>query len=86
MLMDKLITKWFRRWARKTDLSNSTLNEALVNLEKGLSVADLGKNLYKVRVKREGQGKSSGYRTIVVYREKKRAIFCMGLRRMRKTT
>jgi len=78
MLMDKLITKWFRRWARKTDLSNSTLNEALVNLEKGLSVADLGKNLYKVRVKREGQGKSSGYRTIVVYREKKRAIFLYG--------
>lgn len=78
MLMDKLITKWFRRWARKTNLSNSTLNEALVNLEKGLSVADLGKNLYKVRVKREGQGKSSGYRTIVVYREKKRAIFLYG--------
>ena len=78
MLMDKLITKWFRRWARKTDLSNSTLNEALVNLEKGLSVADLGKNLYKVRVKREGQGKSSAYRTIVVYREKKRAIFLYG--------
>jgi hypothetical protein len=76
--MDKLVTKWFLRWARKTDLSNSTLNEALVNLDKGLSAADLGKNLYKVRVKREGQGKSSGYRTIVVYREKKRAIFLYG--------
>ena len=49
-----------------------------MNLEKGLSVADLGKNLYKVRVKREGHGKSSGYRTIVVYREKKRAIFLYG--------
>ncbi len=62
----------------KTDLSSIALNEALVNLENGLSVADLGKNLYKVRVKREGQGKSSGYRTIVVYREKKRAIFLYG--------
>lgn len=76
--MNKLETKWFRRWARKTDLSNSSLNEALVNLEKGLSVADLGKHLYKVRVKRDGQGKSFGYRTIVVYREKKRAIFLYG--------
>ena len=76
--MDKLTTKWFRRWARKNDLSNSKLKEALVNLEKGLSAADLGKNLYKVRVKREGQGKSSGYRTIVMYREKKRAIFLYG--------
>jgi len=77
-LMDKLVTKWFLRWARKTDLSNSTLNEALVNLDKGLSAADLGKNLYKVRVKREDQGKSSGYRTIVVYRKRKRAIFLYG--------
>jgi hypothetical protein len=76
--MDKLVTKWFLRWVRKTDLSSIALNEALVNLENGLSVADLGKNLYKVRVKREGQGKSSGYRTIVVYREKKRAIFLYG--------
>ena len=76
--MDKLVTKWFMRWARRTDLSNVALKEALVNLEKGLSAADLGKSLYKVRVKREGQGKSSGYRTIVVYREKKRAIFLYG--------
>ncbi len=76
--MDKLVTKWFLRWVRKTDLSSTALNEALVNLENGLSVADLGKNLYKVRVKREGPGKSSGYRTIVVYREKKRAIFLYG--------
>ena len=76
--MDELVTKWFMRWARRTDLSSIALNEALVNLENGLSVADLGKNLYKVRVKREGQGKSSGYRTIVVYREKNRAIFLYG--------
>ena len=53
-------------------------NDSLVDLENGLSVADLGKNLFKVRVKREGQGKSSGYRTIVVYRERKRAIFLYG--------
>jgi hypothetical protein len=76
--MDKLVTKWFMRWARRTDLSDVALKEALVNLEKGLSAADLGKSLYKVRVKREGQGKRSGYRTIVVYREKKRAIFLYG--------
>jgi hypothetical protein len=29
-------------------------------------------------VKREGQGKSSGYRTIVVFRKGKRAIFLYG--------
>ena len=52
--------------------------ESLVHLENGLSVADLGKNLFKVRVKREGQGKSSGYRTIVVYKKMQRAVFLYG--------
>lgn len=76
--MDKLVTKWFRKWAKKACLSNASLLRILVDLENGLSVADLGKNLYKVRMKRDGQGKSSGYRTIVVFRKEKRAIFLYG--------
>jgi len=76
--MDKLVTKWFSKWSRKAGLTNSAILEALVDLENGLSVADLGKNLFKVRVKREGQGKSSGYRTIVVFRKEKIAIFLYG--------
>jgi hypothetical protein len=76
--MDKLVTKWFSKWSRKAGLTNSAILESLVDLENGLSVADLGKNLFKVRVKREGHGKSSGYRTIVVFRKEKRAIFLYG--------
>ena len=76
--MNKLVTKCFRKWARKAELSNDSLLESLVHLENGLSVADLGKNLFKVRVKREGQGKSSGYRTIVVYKKMQRAVFLYG--------
>jgi hypothetical protein len=53
-------------------------SESIVDLENGLSVADLGKNLYKVRVKREGQGKSSGYKTIAVFKKKKRVVFLYG--------
>ena len=52
--------------------------EAITNLENSLSVADLGGNLYKVRVKRAGKGKSSGFRTIVVYKKEDRAIFLYG--------
>jgi len=76
--MDKLVTKWFSKWSRKAGLTNSAILEALVDLENGLSIADLGKNLFKVRVKREGQGKSSGYRTIVVFRKEKIAVFLYG--------
>lgn len=39
---------------------------------------DLGSNLFKIRMKREGQGKSSGYRTIVVYRKGMRVVFLYG--------
>lgn len=76
--MRKLCTKWFMRWARKANLSELHLLEAIDNLEKGLSVAELGGNLFKIRVKRAGKGKSSGFRTIVVYKKEEKAIFIYG--------
>jgi len=38
----------------------------------------MGNHLFKVRVKREHNGKSSGYRTIIVYQKNDRAIFLYG--------
>ena len=76
--MKKLCTKWFKKWARKSNLNDENLLEAIENLENGLSVADLGGNIYKVRVQRQGKGKSSGFRTIVVYRIEEKAIFLYG--------
>jgi len=76
--MKKLCTKWFKKWAKKMNLENHHLTEAVNNLEKGLSVADLGSNLFKIRVKRAGQGKSSGFRTIIAYRKEDKAIFLYG--------
>lgn len=52
--------------------------DAIKNLETGLSTADLGNYLYKVRIKRAHSGKSSGFRTIIVYKEKDGAIFLYG--------
>lgn len=76
--MKKLCTKWFKKWARKSNLSDENLLESIENLEKGLSAADLGGNIYKVRVQRPGKGKSSGFRTIVVYKVEEKAIFLYG--------
>ena len=76
--MKRLCTKWFKKWAKKVKLSNDHLIEAIDNLEKGLSVADLGSNLFKIRVKRAGQGKSSGFRTIIAYKKDDKAIFIYG--------
>jgi len=76
--MRKLCTKWFRKWFMKANLSHKDLLEAIGNLEKNLSVAELGGNLYKIRIKRSGRGKSSGFRTIVVYKKEEKAIFLYG--------
>ncbi len=76
--MKKLKTKWFNKWAKKNKLSSSSLCEAIQNVEDELSVADLGANLFKVRVAREGSGKSGGFRTLLVYRENDRAVFLYG--------
>ncbi len=76
--MIKLSTKWFFKWSKKVKLSNKVLLNAVNNIEAGLSVAKLGNHLYKVRIKREHSGKSSGFRTIIVYKEKDRAVFLYG--------
>ena len=76
--MEKLTTKWFKKWAKKSKLKDKDLLETIENLKDGLSTADLGSNLFKVRVKRENSGKSSGFRTIVVYKENERAVFLYG--------
>lgn len=76
--MKKLCTKWFKKWAKKMNLANLNLVEAVENLEKGLSVANLGSNLFKIRVSRAGQGKSSGFRTIIACKKEDKAIFLYG--------
>ena len=73
------------KWARKASLSDLNLLEAIDNLEKGLSVAELGGNLFKIRVKRAGKGKSSGFRTIVVYKNNEKAIFLYGFGKSEKS-
>ncbi|MBT3387651.1 MAG: type II toxin-antitoxin system RelE/ParE family toxin [Desulfobacula sp.] len=82
--MKKICTKWFRKWAKKVKLNNNNLLEAIKNLERGASVADLGGNLYKVRVSRAGGGKSSGFRTIIVYKKETRVIFLYGFEKSEK--
>ena len=76
--MKRLATKWFRKWSSKVRLSNNNLIDAISDLETGKSSVVLGIRLYKVRVKREHSGKSSGYRTIIVFKEDDRAIFLYG--------
>ena len=68
----------FDKFALDERITDQSLNEAIKRAESGLVDADLGGGLIKQRVARQGQGKSGGYRMIVGYRVKNRAVFLYG--------
>ena len=76
--MVKLKTKWFNKWSKKNRIGDEKLLIALGNISNNLGTSDLGGNLYKVRLPKTGQGKSGGFRTIVIYKEADIAIFVYG--------
>ena len=76
--MKKLKTKWFSKWAKKQKISDAKLLRAIEDMQNNLSSVNLGGGLFKVRVASENGGKSSAYRTIVVYREDDRAVMVYG--------
>lgn len=71
-------TKWMTRYSRREGIADVDLLEAIRRAEQGLIDADLGGGLIKQRVARKGQGRSGGYRMIVVYRAGDRAVFIYG--------
>ncbi len=54
------------------------LIDVITRAEEGLIDADLGGNIIKQRVARKGQGKSGGYRTIIVFKQDDKAFFVYG--------
>ena len=70
--------KWFVRFARKERITDAKLTEAVRNAEKGLIDADYGGGVIKQRIARPGQGKSGGYRSIIIFRKGNMAFFVYG--------
>src|SRR5215470_18971463 len=68
----------FTRYADKAGISDNELREAVNRLEAGQADANLGGNVYKVRVARSGEGKSGGYRVIVLFRSEDKTFFVYG--------
>lgn len=62
------VTRWMARFARKNRIDDALLVEAIRRAENGLIDADLGGGVIKQRVGRPGQGRSGGYRTLIVFR------------------
>ena len=70
--------KWFDRFANREGIAEEELRKAVRHAEKGLVDADLGGGVIKQRLARKGQGKSGGYRSIVLFRRGERAFFVYG--------
>jgi hypothetical protein len=59
-------------------IEDGSLREAIQRAERGVIDADLGGGLIKQRIARPGQGRSGGFRMIVAYRVRDRAVFLYG--------
>ena len=68
----------FTRYAAKEDISDNELREAVNKLETGQADANLGGNVYKVRIARSGEGKSGGHRVIVLFRSGEKTFYVYG--------
>jgi hypothetical protein len=70
--------KWFTRFARKERISKAKLRQAVEEAEAGKIDADYGGGVIKKRIARPGEGKSGGYRTVILYRKGEKAFFVYG--------
>lgn len=70
--------KVFARFQKRERIADKKLAAAVRDAERGLIEADLGGGLIKQRIARTGQGKSGGYRTVIVYRHGELAVFLLG--------
>lgn len=74
-------SKWFTKWASKAGITDAKLCEAVRNAEAGTIDADYGGGVIKQRIARVNEGKSGGYRSIILFRAKHRAFFVYGFRK-----
>lgn len=76
--MKLLINTWFSQFARKQRLPDAALIDAVDRANRGLIDADLGGGVIKQRIARAGQGRSGGYRAIILFRKADRAFLVYG--------
>jgi len=68
----------FTRFADKEGITDDSLRETVGLLEAGQFDADLGGDVYKMRMARDGEGKSGGYRVIVAFKRGRRTFYVEG--------
>lgn len=72
------MNRWFAKFAKAENISNAKLCKAVKDAEDGLIDADYGGGVIKQRVARPHEGRSGGYRTIILYCQRDKAYFVYG--------
>lgn len=71
--------KFIAKFAEKQGIDDTDLREAVNRAENGLIDADLGGGVIKQRIARQGQGKSGGYRSIILFKQSDKAFIVYAL-------
>ena len=66
------------KFAREEGIQDKELCEAVSEAERGLIDADYGGGVIKQRIARPNEGKSGGFRSIILYRQGEKAFFVFG--------
>jgi len=72
------MNRWFARFVRQNRIGDGALCEAAARAGRGLIDADLGGGVIKQRIARAHEGKSGGFRSIVLFRSGDKAFFVYG--------
>ena len=71
-------TRYFKRWMRKTELTDDALCVAVREMVEGLIDAELGGGVVKKRIGISGRGKRGGARTLIATNKGSRWFFVYG--------
>ncbi|MBN1631916.1 MAG: type II toxin-antitoxin system RelE/ParE family toxin [Thermoleophilia bacterium] len=77
-------TARFVRFARAEHISDGQLRQAVARAESGQYDGRLGGEVIKQRLARRGEGRSRGYRAVVLHRAGERAVFVFGYAKSRR--
>jgi hypothetical protein len=72
------------KFAGEEGIQDKELCEAVSEAERGLIDADYGGGVIKQRIARPNEGKSGGFRSIILYRQGKKAFFVFWFYQKRK--
>ena len=68
------MTKHFAKWAKKRNIPNTELSNALNEVENGIYETNLGGHIIKKRIRFQDKGKSGSGKTIICYKHADRAF------------